>query len=91
MANQAEKKAAANAAYWANVLQMGLAALNVLYVFSVLYSLKQNEFSWSLMMFVWPCVYAYLEWHAYKMVIRELASGLQPRTSQDLLAVLILS
>ena len=69
MAKHAEKRAQESAAYWSNILQVLLAVVNVCYVMSVFYTIKQGESDWSYWMLLWPFIYAYLEYKAYLMLI----------------------
>ena len=66
-------------------------AINVVYIMSLLYSLKQSGFEWSLWMVFWPCFYAYLESKTFSMIIREIGNGLKPELSLDLFGVITLS
>ena len=50
---------------------------------SVLLAIKTNDYEWTIMMILWPFIYAYLEYQAYKMLISELSSGLKPNYSLD--------
>ena len=70
MARNAEKKAHETAAYWGFMLAIILAVINVLYVATILYmEFIQEDSSWSWWTFVWPVVYAYLEYKTYNWLI----------------------
>ena len=89
MARNADKKAAEAAAYWSNVLQILIAAVNVLYIVSILYTLKETEFDWYWGMFIWPVIYAWSENKIYGMLISEIGNGLTPNYSLDMFGVIM--
>ena len=92
MARNAEKKAAENAAYWSNILQVLLAVVTVSYVMKLLWVIRSSEEGeWTYMMFIWPIIYFFCERTTYNMLIDELTRGLKPNYSLDLFAVITFS
>ena len=91
MSKNAEKKATEQAAYWANILQIYLIVINVLYIVSLIWTLKSNDFSWTWSMLLWPAIYAWCEKQTYAMLVSELQRGLKPNYSLDIFGVVVAS
>ena len=77
--------------YWSNILQIALVIINVVYLLSIIMTLRSNEYEWTWSMLVWPVIYGWCEKTCYGMIIDELSRGLKPNYSLDIFAVVVLS
>ena len=91
MAKNAEKKNYQNMVYWANIMQITLALVNMGYLFSLLARIRANEYEWFYSDVIWVLVYAWVEKTTYGMITDELERGLKPNYSLDIFGVVVLS
>ena len=63
----------------------------MLYIASLMWTLKTTDFAWTWSMLFWPVIYGWCEKQTYAMLIRELDSGLQPNYSLDIFGVVVAS
>ena len=76
MAKNADKKAHQNMLYWSSIMQVWLAVINVIYLFSILQRIRTDDYMWYYSDVIWLCIYAYVEWKTYGMITDELERGL---------------
>ena len=65
MAKNAEKKAAAQAKYWSEILMVMLICLNSAYFFRTLGDIKTREYEWYYSDVIWVIIYAWVERKTY--------------------------
>ena len=76
MAKNADKKAHQNMLYWSSIMQVALAVINSVYLFSILWTIRASDYMWYYSDVVWLCIYAYIEKKTYDMICDELERGL---------------
>ena len=65
MAKNADKKHAANAKYWSDIMLLALIVVNAMYFMRVLSDIKSRDFEWYYSDVIWLIVYVWIERKTY--------------------------
>ena len=72
MAKNADKKHAANAKYWSQIMLVLLIVINALYFFVLLGEIKSRGYVWYYSEAFWFTVYVFVERKCYMWIVDEL-------------------